>query len=83
MRIYAVQTIETNDTIPTVKIEAFATKEKAEECFNEKVEWYKQINDMDNYGTIEDETSDLFSWTAEIGFAENAVEITINEIEVK
>lgn len=82
-KVYAVQTIETNDTIPTVKVEVFSTREKAKEYFDEQVQWYKDQNDMDNYGVIEDETDDLFSWTAEIGFYDDALEITINELEVK
>lgn len=38
---------------------------------------------MENYGVIEDETNNLFSWTAEIGFYDDALEITIDECEVK
>lgn len=82
-KVYTVQTIETNDTIPTVKVEVFSTREKAKEYFDEQVQWYKDQNDMENYGVIEDETDDSFSWTAEIGFNEDALEITINELEVK
>ena len=83
MKVYAVQTIETDAYIPTVKVEVFSTREKAKEYFGEQVQLYKDILDTDNYGVIEDETDDLFSWTAEIGFNEDALEITINELEVK
>ena len=69
MKVYAVQTIETNDTIPTVKLEIFSTREKAKEYFAEQVQWYKDQNDMENYGVID--------------FNEDALEITINELEVK
>lgn len=82
-RVYVVKTIEINDGIPTVHVEVFSTKESAKAYFDTKVEWYKNANDMENYGVIEDETNDLFSWTAEIGFCDNAVEITIGECEVK
>lgn len=82
-RVYVVKVIEMNDGIPTVHVEVFSTREKAEAFFNAKVAWYKYANDMKNYGIIEDETNDLFSWTAEIGFYDDALEITIDECEVK
>lgn len=82
-RVYAVKVIEMNDGMPTVHVEVFSTKESAKSDFDTKVEWYKNANDMENYGVIEDETNDLFSWTAEIGFYEDALEITIDECEVK
>lgn len=82
-RVYVVKVIEMNDGIPTVHVEVFSTREKAEAFFNAKVAWYKYANDMENYGVIEDETDDSFSWTAEIGFNDDALDITINELEVK
>lgn len=61
----------------------FRREKKRKHFFNAKVAWYKYANDMKNYGIIEDETNDLFSWTAEIGFYDDALEITIDECEVK
>lgn len=82
-KVYVVKVIEMNDGLPTVHVEVFSTKEKAEAFFNAKVALYKEFNDMENYGVIEDETNNLFSWTAEIGFYDDALEITIDECEVK
>ena len=82
-RVYVAKVIEMNDGIPTVHVEVFSTRERAEAFFNEKVAWYKYANDMENYGVIENETDDSFSWTAEIGFNDDALDITINELEVK
>lgn len=83
MKVYAVKTIETDDCVITVKVEVFSTREKAKEYFDEQVQLYKDILDTDNYGEIEDETDELFSWTAEIGFSDDALDITIKELEVK
>lgn len=82
-KVYVVKVIEMNDGIPTVHIEVFSTRKNAKSYFDTKVEWYKYANDMENYGIIEDETDDLFSWTAEIGFCDDALDITIDECEVK
>lgn len=83
-RVYVVKVVEMNDGIPTVHVEVFSTKERAKAFFNAKVAWYKYENDMENYGSIEDDTDDLFSWTAENGFYyDNAVDVTIVECEVK
>ena len=83
MKVYAVQTIDTDDCVTTVKTEVFSTREKAKEYFDEQVQLYKDMLDTDNYGEIEDETDDSFSWTAEIGFSDDALEIDIKELEVK
>lgn len=82
-KVYVAKVIEMNDGIPTVHVEVFSTREKAEAFFNAKVALYKELNDMENYGVIEDETNNLFFWTAEIGFYDDALEITIDECEVK
>ena len=83
MKVYAVQTIDTDDCVMTVKTEVFSTREKAKEYFGEQVQLYKDMLDTDNYGEIEDETDESFSWTAESGFSDNALEIDIKELEVK
>lgn len=82
-KVYTVQTIETDAYVPIMKVEVFSTREKAKEYFDKQVQWYKDRLDTDNYGVVEDETDDSFSWTDEIGFNENALEIIINELEVK
>lgn len=82
-KVYVAKVIEMNDGLLTVHVEVFSTKEKAEAFFNAKVALYKELNDMENYGVIEDETNNLFSWTAEIGFYDDALDITIDECEVK
>lgn len=82
-KVYVVKVVEMNDGIPTVHVDIFSTKERAEAFFNAKVAWYKNATDMEKYGSIEDETNDLFSWTAEIGFCDDALDITIDECEVK
>ena len=83
MKVYAVQTLETDAYIPTIKVEIFSTREKAKEYFDEQVQRYKNILDTDNYGVIEFDDDGSFSWTDEIGFNENTVDITIKELEVK
>lgn len=83
MKVYAVHTLETDAYIPTVKVDVFSTREKAKEYFDERVQWYKDILDTDNNGVTEFDDDCWFSWTDEIGFNENTVDITIRECEVK
>ena len=82
-KVYVVKVIEMDGGIPMVHVEVFSTKESAKAFFDTRVVDYKMIFNMEKYGSIEDETDDLFSWTAEIGFCDNTVEITIDECEVK
>lgn len=82
-KVYMVKVVEMDGGIPMVHVEVFSTKEKAKAFFDRRVSDYKFIFNMEKYGSIEDETDDLFSWTAEIGFCDNTVEITIDECEVK
>lgn len=77
--VYIVSILETEDGIPFSDIYAFGTMEKAKAFFNGEVEQYKSEYETDKYGAIEDETETLFSWTKEIGFACDALEITINK----
>ena len=82
-KVYVVKVIEMDGGIPMVHVEVFLTKESAKAFFDTRVVDYKMIFNMEKYGSIEDETDDLFSWTAEIGFCDDTVEITIDECEVK
>lgn len=82
-KVYMVKVVEMDGGIPMVHVEVFSTKEKARAFFDRRVVDYKFIFNMEKYGSIEDETDDWFSWTAEPGFCDNTVEITINECEVK
>lgn len=75
--VYIVNVLETEDGIPFSDIYAFGTMEEAKAFFNGQVEQYKSEYEMDKYGAIEDEAETLFSWTKEIGFACDALEITI------
>lgn len=47
MKVYAVQTIDTDDCVTTVKTEVFSTREKAKEYFGEQVQLYKDMLDTD------------------------------------
>lgn len=81
--VYIVKRFETEDTIPTVHIEAFETEAAAKKYFGETVAEVKAAYGMDDYGTIEDETDDLFSWTANIGFTDDTIELTIEKVELR
>ena len=81
--VYLVKRIETEDTIPTVHVEVFETETAAKKFFNETVEEVKTAYGMDNYGFIEDETDNLLSWTANVGFTDDVIELTIEKVELR
>ena len=79
-KVYLVQAHEVYEDISTIRNEIFATKEMAQKCFDEKVKWYK--DDIGDDGDIIDDTSDCFSWILESGYADNSIEVCIQECEV-
>lgn len=81
--VYIVKRFETEDTIPTVHVEVFETETAAKKYFDETVAEVKADYGMDDYGTIEDETDDLFSWTANVGFTDDTIELTIEKVELR
>lgn len=80
-KVYLVQAHEVYEDISTIRNEIFATKEMAQKCFDEKVKWYK--DDIGDDGEIIDDTNDCFSWILESGYADNSIEVCIQECEVQ